>query len=58
MGNWNSEFERKLIQELHDISLSLKEISGRNIIDSSTKQEKPKSYAERYFERSNPDKKD
>ena len=44
------EFRRKLIQELHDIALSLKEISGRNVVDNRSER-KPKTYAEKYFAR-------
>ena len=45
------KFKEKLIIELHDIALSLREISGRNITSDSL-DKKPISYKEKYFARS------
>lgn len=41
----------KIITELHDIALSLRAMSGRNIVGSPPPT-KEKTYVERYFERS------
>ena len=41
----------KIVTDLHDIALSLRVMSGRNIVQTGV-QKKEKSYAERYFERS------
>lgn len=43
----------KIITELHDIALSLKAMSGRNVVmmNEPTKKE---GYVERYFKRSEP----
>ena len=40
----------KIVTDLHDISLSLRAMSGRNIV--GTPPTKEKTYAEKYFERS------
>lgn len=45
------DFQRKVISELHDIALSLKAMSGRNIVLTG-EERKEKTYVERYFERS------
>ena len=47
----DDEFRRKLISELHDIALSLKAMSGRNVVKTNEPQKK-KGYVEKYFERS------
>ncbi len=44
----------KIIVELHDISLSLRTMSGRNVVKTD-EPKKEKGYVARYFERSNPD---
>lgn len=50
----DKEFYKKLIHELHDISLSLRALSGRNVTSENSKAEKqPVTYAERYFARTN-----
>lgn len=41
----------KIIHELHDIALSLRAMSGRNIVNTNEKP-REKSYVEKYFERS------
>lgn len=41
----------KIITELHDIALSLRAMSGRNVVRSSPPT-KEKTYVEKYFERS------
>lgn len=48
----SEEFERKVIQELHDIALSLKAMSGRNVVSVDDKKTEPRTYAEKYFSRS------
>ena len=40
----------KIIHELHDIALSLRAMSGRNIVGKPPAKEK--TYVEKYFERS------
>ena len=45
-----NEFRKKLLFELHEINLSLREMSGRNSVP--IKNEKPMSYADKYFARS------
>lgn len=49
----DDEFKKKLITELHDIALSLKAMSGRNVVKTNEPQ-KNKGYVEKYFERSDP----
>lgn len=50
----DKEFYKKLIHELHDISLSLRVLSGRNVTSENSKAEKRTvTYAERYLARSN-----
>lgn len=39
----------KIVTDLHDIALSLKAMSGRNVVIEEPKE---KSYVEKYFERS------
>ena len=56
MDEQTYEFMKKLIHELHDISLSLRTLSGRDKVKKITSQEKPpQTYAERYFSRSTPE---
>lgn len=45
------DFQRKLISELHDIALSLRAMSGRNIVNAKPTV-KEESYITRYFKRS------
>ena len=49
----DDHFREALITELHDIALSLKAMSGRNVVKTNEPQ-KNKGYVERYFERSDP----
>lgn len=51
-----SDFEKKVIIELHDIALSLREISGRNFVDNRSDAE-AKTYKEKYFSRTSKDDK-
>ena len=44
-------YREKLISELHDIALSLKAMSGRNVVKTGEDSQN-KSYIKKYFERS------
>lgn len=48
------EFNEKLISEIHDISLSLRAMSGRNVV-STNEPPKKEGYIEKYFKRSDPE---
>ena len=48
------EAYEKIISELHDIALSLRAMSGRNIVKTDLKPKKT-GYVERYFTRSKPE---
>lgn len=52
MTNFEATMEayEKIIHELHDIALSLRAMSGRNVV--GTPPTKEKTYVEKYFERS------
>ncbi len=50
----DQEFKTKLIYELHEINLSLRELSGRNVTSSVDGTKVKKTYTERYFTRSTP----
>lgn len=49
----DDEFRRKLISELHDIALSLKAMSGRNVVQTNEPTKK-EGYIASYFRRSDP----
>lgn len=49
----DDEFRRKLISELHDIALSLKAMSGRNVVQTNEPPKK-EGYVASYFRRSDP----
>jgi hypothetical protein len=44
----------KIVADLHDISLSLRAMSGRNIVNTNEPPKK-EGYVERYFRRSDPE---
>lgn len=44
----DDEFRRKLISELHDIALSLRAMSGRNVVKTGEPPKK-ENYADWYF---------
>ncbi len=44
----------KIITDLHDISLSLRAMSGRNVVKTNEPPKK-EGYVERYFRRSEPE---
>ena len=50
----DQEFKTKLIYELHEINLSLRELSGRNVKSSLDSSNVKKTYTERYFTRTGP----
>ena len=51
------EFQTKLISELHDIALSLRVMSGRNVVKTNEPPKK-EGYIEKYFKRSEEDIRD
>lgn len=44
----DDEFRRKLLSELHDIALSLRAMSGRNVVKTGEPKRK-ENYADWYF---------
>ena len=50
----DQEFKAKLIYELHEINLSLRELSGRNVSSTVDGSKVKKSYVETYFTRTIP----
>lgn len=48
------EYYRKIISELHDIALSLRAMSGRNIVKTN-EPPKTEGYIKSYFKRSDVD---
>ena len=44
----------KIVTDLHDISLSLRAMSGRNVV-STNEPPKKEGYIEKYFKRSEPE---
>ena len=48
------EYMQKIISELHDIALSLRAMSGRNVVKTN-EPSKSGNYIEDYFRRSDPD---
>jgi len=49
----DEEFREKLISELHDIALSLRAMSGRNVVKTN-EPKKEEGYIKSYFKRSEP----